>query len=68
MSEEKKAVEIKEEELEKVAGGDEDFWIDTYINCPQCGWGGAHAIRTSNHDDGYSDVYCWHCGFYAAKL
>ena len=61
------AIELTEKELEKVAGGNQDFWIDTYINCPRCGCGDTHAIRYSD-DDCYYDVYCWSCGFYAAKL
>ena len=66
MSEEKKAVEIKEEELEKVAGGNLDDWMDIDIECPQCGHG-ARAIKDFYHDC-YYEVYCEMCGFYASKL
>ena len=69
MSEEKKDVELKEEELEKVSGGDFAYNVTSYKDwkCPNCGNTDHSKMRAekSNTSSIYTNIQCrvcWHIG------
>ena len=68
MSEEKKTVELKEEDLEKVSGGgDFDYGVSSTVNwkCPNCGETSHNQFR--GNDCNATQIQCQSCWHVGAK-
>ena len=67
MSEEKKTVELKEEDLEKVSGGgDFDYGVSSTIDwrCPNCGETSLNQFRGNDYKA--TQIKCLKCGHIGA--